>query len=221
MVSCETKWLYLFIIYIRLLDWWQFNERNKLLLTKNVHSFSYFFLINFFFTQDGWNNCIAGGLAGLTIAIEDPTRRRVVTLFAIARAFGGLISTMVVRGKLPQIEYSETALFCLCSSFLLYAVSLQPKLLFTGYYYSVLKWSRDYTDQKLNILFRDTGDKFLTCNEVGLHKDGCMKHAIKDFFYSIPAFAKLYMPIHVAPIIIFRRKLLFQRYVLFILYILT
>jgi hypothetical protein len=88
-------------------------------------------------------------------------RRRVVTLFAIARAFGGLISTMVVRRKLRQIEYSETALFCLCCSFLLYAVSLDPKLLFTGYYYSVLKWSRDYTDKKLNILFRVPGDKFL------------------------------------------------------------
>jgi hypothetical protein len=54
----------------------------------------------------------------------------------------------------------------------------------------------------------------LTCNEVGIHKDGCMKHAIKDFFQSIPAFAKLYFPIHVTPIIIFRRKLLVQRYVL-------
>jgi hypothetical protein len=41
-----------------------------------------------------------------------------------------------------------------------------------------------------------------------------MKHAIKDFFLSIPAFAKLYFPIHVTPIIIFRRKLLVQRYVL-------
>ena len=121
---------------------------------------------------------------------------------------------MVVRRKLRQIEYSETALFCLCCSFLLYAVSLDPKLLFTGYYYSVLKWSRDYTDKKLNILFRVPGDKFLTCNEVGIHKDGCMKHAIKDFFQSIPAFAKLYFPIHVTPIIIFRRKLLVQRYVL-------
>lgn len=161
--------------------------------------------------KDGWNNCIAGGLAGLTIAIEDPTRRRVVTLFAIARAFGGLISTMVVRGKLPQIEYSETALFCLCSSFILYAAILDPKLLFTGYYYSILKWSRDYTEKKLNIVFRVPGDQFLTCKEVGIHQDGCMKHAIKDFFQSIPAFAKLYFPIHVTPIIIFRRKLLVQR----------
>lgn len=121
---------------------------------------------------------------------------------------------MVVRGKLPQIEYSETALFCLCCSFLLYAVVLDPKLLFTGYYYSILKWSRDYTEKKLNIVFRVPGDQFLTCKEVGIHKDGCMKHAIKDFFQSIPAFAKLYFPIHVTPIIIFRRKLLVQRYVL-------
>ena len=153
MVSCETKWLYLFIIYFRLLDWWQFNERNKLLLTKNGHSFSYFFLF-IYFTQDGWNNCIAGGLAGLTIAIEDPTRRRVVTLFAIARAFGGLISTMVVRGKLPQIEYSETALFCLCCSFLLYAVALDPKLLFTGYYPLAKEVAKGYSNATVRPSFR-------------------------------------------------------------------
>ncbi|VDI38316.1 Hypothetical predicted protein [Mytilus galloprovincialis] len=161
--------------------------------------------------KDGWNNCIAGGLAGLTIIIEDPTRRQVVTLFAIARAFGALISTLVVRGKIPYIEYSETLLFCLCCGFLVYAVALNPRLLFTGYYYSVLKWSRDYTDQKLNTLFRNPGEKFLTCSEVGLHKDSCTKHAIKDFFHSIPAFAKLYFPIHLTPVVIFRRKLLLER----------
>lgn len=161
--------------------------------------------------KDGWNNCVAGGLAGLTILIEEPTRRRVICLFAIARAFGALISTLVVREKIPMIPYSETVLFCLCCAFLVYCTALKPQLLFKGYYYSVLKWSRDYTDKKLDVLFRKPSDRFLTCNEVGLHTDSCTKHAMKDFIYSFPAFAKLYLPIHVAPVIIFRRNLLLQR----------
>lgn len=136
-----------------------------------------------------------------------------VTLFAIARAFGALISTLVTRGQIPYIQFSETALFSLCCGFLVYAVALNPQLLYTGYYYSVLKWSRDYTDKKLNVLFRNPGPKFLTCSEVGLHEDSCTRHAFKDFFQSIPAFAKLYFPIHVTPVVIFRRKLLLERWV--------
>lgn len=101
-----------------------------------------------FCTQDGWNNMAAGGLAGLTLCVEDPTRRLVFCLFAISRAIGALISTLVAREKIPEIPYSETAFFCLCCAFLIYCTALNPQLLNSGYYHSVLKWSRDYTDKK-------------------------------------------------------------------------
>ena len=162
--------------------------------------------------QDGWNNTIAGGLAGLAILVEEPTRRRVFCLFAIARAFGALVSTLIARGKLKEIPHSDTMLFCVCCALLVYCTALNPQLLFTGYYYSILKWSRDYTDAKLNTLFRQQGPKFLTCQEVGLHKDDCTRHALKDFVQSFPVFAKLYLPIHVTPILVFRRKLIIERY---------
>ncbi|XP_033741255.1 uncharacterized protein LOC117328034 [Pecten maximus] len=162
-------------------------------------------------SKDGWNNCIAGGLAGLTIGVEDPGRRLVYTLFAVSRAFGALISTLVTREKIPEIPYSETLLFSVCCGFLVHCVALRPDLLHKGYYYSVLKWSRDYNDKTLQKLFRDSGDRFLSCQEAGLHSDSCTKHAFKDMIYSIPSFAKLYLPIHLAPIIIFRHKLVVKR----------
>lgn len=163
------------------------------------------------YVQDGWNNMAAGGLAGLTLCVEDPTRRLVFCLFAISRAIGALISTLVAREKIPEIPYSETAFFCLCCAFLVYCTALNPQLLNSGYYYSVLKWSRDYTDKKLRKLFREPGDRFLTCQEVGLHKDHCFRHAVLDWAKSFPAFAKLYFPIHVAPVFIFRRKILLEQ----------
>ncbi|XP_062617210.1 uncharacterized protein LOC134278915 [Saccostrea cucullata] len=161
--------------------------------------------------KDGWNNMAAGGLAGLTLCIEDPTRRLIFCLFAISRAIGALISTLVAREKIPEIPYSETMSFCCCCAFLVYCTALNPQLLNTGYYFSVLKWSRDYTDKKLRVLFREPGDRFLTCQEAGLHKDQCLRHAIVDWVKSFPAFAKLYFPIHVAPVVVFRRKLLLER----------
>lgn len=153
----------------------------------------------------------AGGLAGLTLCVEDPTRRLIFCLFAISRAIGALISTLVAREKIPEIPYSETVSFCSCCAFLVYCTALNPQLLNTGYYFSVLKWSRDYTDKKLQVLFREPGERFLTCQDVGLHKDNCFRHAVVDWVKSFPAFAKLYFPIHVAPVVIFRRALLLER----------
>lgn len=161
--------------------------------------------------QDGWNHGIAGGLAGLTIVLENPVRRRTLSLFTISRALGALVSTLITRGQIPFIAHGDTLMFCLSCAFLVYCTALRPHLLPKGYYYSVLKWSRDYTDDKLNQLFRIPGEKFLSCNEVGLHTDSCTSHALIDLIQSWPVFAKLYLPIHLAPVLVFRRKLLVNR----------
>ncbi|XP_045198848.2 uncharacterized protein LOC123553172 [Mercenaria mercenaria] len=161
--------------------------------------------------RDDFNSAIAGGVAGLSMVVEDRTRRRIYCLFAIARAVGAMVTTLVKRGLIPAVPYSETALFCSCTSFLVYCTALKPQYLFTGYYRSVLKWSRDYTDKKLNVLFREPGTKFLTCAEAGLHEQSCTYHAFKDFLQSLPPFAKLYLPIHMAPIIFFRYKQFLKR----------
>lgn len=149
------------------------------------------------------------------MVVEDRTRRQIYCLFAIARAVGAMVTTLVKRGVIPAVPHSETALFCSCTSFLVYCTALKPQYLFTGYYRSVLKWSRDYTDQKLKLLFREPGNTFLTCGEAGLHDHNCTYHAFKDFLQSLPPFAKLYLPIHMAPIIFFRYKQFLKRYVNF------
>lgn len=158
------------------------------------------------FYKDDVNSAVAGGIAGLAMVVEDRTRRRLYCLFAIARAIGAIISTFVKRGFLPSVPYSETAMFCSVTSLMIYCAALKPQYLFTGYYRSIMKWSRDYTDAKLTKLFRIPGNEFLTCAEVGLHQDSCTYHAMRDFLQSIPSFAKLYFPIHMAPIIFFQYK---------------
>ena len=164
-----------------------------------------------FVIQDDLNSAVAGGIAGLAMVVEDRTRRQLYCLFAIARAFGAILSTLVKRGLLPSVPYSETALFSALTGFLVYCTSINPQYLFTGYYRSILKWSRDYTDSKLTTLFRDSGSRFLTCAEVGLHQDSCTYHALQDLVLSIPSFAKLYLPIHMAPTIFFNYKLIYRR----------
>jgi len=154
---------------------------------------------------------MAGGIAGLAIVVEDRTRRHIYCVFAIARAFGAIVSTLVKREVVPFIPYSETALFSLCTGFLVYCTALKPQYLLPGYYRSVLKWSRDYTDPKLTKLFREPGASFLTCADVHLHKQSCERHAVMDFWKSFLPFAKLYLPIHLAPIVLMRLRSLKKR----------
>ncbi|ESO84969.1 hypothetical protein LOTGIDRAFT_168227 [Lottia gigantea] len=162
-------------------------------------------------TKDGWNHGIAGGIAGLSIIVEDETRRKVASLFAIARALGAGLTTLVKRGKITRIPYCETWSFCACCAFLVYCTALKPELLSKGYYKSILKWSRDYSDENLTLLFRKPAVEFINCQSAGLHKQSCTHHAVKDFCYSYPAFAKLYLPIHATPMVLFRRKQLYQK----------
>ncbi|KAK6166026.1 hypothetical protein SNE40_022815 [Patella caerulea] len=162
-------------------------------------------------TKDGWNHGLAGGIAGLSIIVENDIRRKAGALFAIARALGSGLTTLVKRGHLTRIPYCETISFCLSCAFLVYCTALEPNLLSKGYYYSILKWSRDYTDANLTLLFRKPAESFISCQAAGLHQESCTNHAFKDFCLSFPAFAKLYLPIHATPMLLFRRKLLFQK----------
>ncbi|XP_071114487.1 transmembrane protein 135-like [Haliotis cracherodii] len=161
--------------------------------------------------NDGWNYGLAGGLAGLTIIVEDHSRRSVVALFAVARALGAGVSTLVTREHVRKVPYSETMAFCLCCGFLVYCTALRPSVLAKGYYHSILKWSRDYTDTKLDLLFRLPSDHFISCQEGGLHAYSCTRHAFWDFLCSLSSFVKLYLPIHVTPIVIFRRHLIVEK----------
>ena len=145
------------------------------------------------------------------MALEAPSRRKTLAFFAAARALGAGATTLVARDLSPSIPHAETVAFCTCCAVLLSCVSLYPELLPPGYYHSVVKWSRDYTDPILTRLFRTPGERFLTCQEGGLHEGTCTSHALEDLLRSLPAFAKLYFPIHLAPVLLVKRHLLKNR----------
>ncbi|GFS17400.1 hypothetical protein ElyMa_001496500 [Elysia marginata] len=161
--------------------------------------------------KDGWNYGIAGGVGGLSIAVLDTSRRQTLAFFTLSRAMGAGISTLVTRGYLRNIPYFEVGVFSACVSLIVYCTALAPHLLNRGYYRSILKWSRDYTDARLTRLFREPGPRFLTCAEVGLHEGSCTAHRLKDLLLSLSGFAKLYLPIHLTPVLIFKRGLLLKR----------
>ncbi|GFN84621.1 mitochondrial import inner membrane translocase subunit tim17/tim22/tim23 family protein isoform 2 [Plakobranchus ocellatus] len=160
---------------------------------------------------DGWNYGLAGGLGGLSVALLDVSRRQTLAFFTLSRALGAAVSTLVTRGHLRNIPYFEVGVFSACVSLIVYCTAMAPQYLNRGYYRSIIKWSRDYTDAKMTRAFRESGPRFLTCAEIGLHEGSCTIHRLKDLLHSLSGFAKLYLPIHVAPILVFKRSLLLKR----------
>ncbi|XP_041354239.1 uncharacterized protein LOC121372054 [Gigantopelta aegis] len=161
--------------------------------------------------QDGWTHSIAGGVASFTVIVENDSRRTFMTFFAIARALGAGLSTLVARETIPAIPFFDIMTFSACGAYIVYSAAVKPSNLSEGYYRSLLKWSRGFTDASLARIYRLPGDRFISCQEAGMHSDTCTKHALKDFFQSLLPFASLYLPIHLTPILVFRRKLLIER----------
>lgn len=161
-------------------------------------------------TQKGWPVVIAGLAAGLTSVIDEPNRRRTLSLFIVARALGALILTLHRRGLLPTVPHFVVLTFGLCQSFIIYSTVHCPVLLPTGYYRSILSWSRYFTDDKLKLFFRNPSTQFLPCN-AGLHSGPCHLFAIRDFFQSLVLYVKIYVSIYSLPLVLFRTKTLLTK----------
>ncbi|RUS78406.1 hypothetical protein EGW08_013820 [Elysia chlorotica] len=170
--------------------------------------------------KDGWNYGVAGGVGGLSVALLDSSRRQTLAFFTLSRALGAGISTLVTRGFLNHIPFFEVGVFSACVSLIVHCTAMAPQYLNRGYYMSIIKWSRDYTDERLTRAFREPGPRFLTCAEIGLHEGSCTKHRVTDLLQSLSGFAKLYLPIHLIPVLIFKRGLLLKR-PFFVLYSLS
>ncbi|KAI8506896.1 hypothetical protein Bbelb_153350 [Branchiostoma belcheri] len=160
--------------------------------------------------KDGSNSTIAGAIAGLTMFIESGKRRRTIALFLLARAANAFFSTLVRRGHVPRVRHCDTAVFCLCTGFIVYAAALDPELLPVGYYRSILRWSRGWTDKGLAHTLRRTGTEFVPC-DLHMHPGSCHAYTLKDTLRSWPSFFKMYLPINLVPVLLFKYKQLLSR----------
>ncbi|RUS78408.1 hypothetical protein EGW08_013822, partial [Elysia chlorotica] len=161
--------------------------------------------------QDGWTFGVAGGIGGLSVALLDSSRRQTLTFFTLSRSMKAVLSTLVTRGYLQDIPFFDVGVFCACESIIVYCTAMAPQYLDPGYYRALLRWTRDLTDEKLTLAFRKPGPRYLNCAETGLHEGSCFQHRVKDLFLSLYGFAKLYLPIHLMPILLYKRALFCKR----------
>ncbi|XP_070574226.1 uncharacterized protein [Ptychodera flava] len=159
----------------------------------------------------GANYVIASAIAALTCLIENAERRSIIAVFLSSRAIGALYNALVKREKIPPIKYDVPIAFGAATSIIVYGLTLNPKVLSDGYYKTALAWSRDYTEEMMDNVFRKPGSFHIPCDPWMHQGRSCLGHGIRELVASWLPYSRVYMPIHVIPFLLFRRKALLKR----------
>eukprot|EP01095_Lingulamoeba_sp_RSL-Kostka_P016708 TRINITY_DN8271_c0_g2_i2.p1 TRINITY_DN8271_c0_g2~~TRINITY_DN8271_c0_g2_i2.p1 ORF type:complete len:220 (+),score=26.56 TRINITY_DN8271_c0_g2_i2:218-877(+) len=84
--------------------------------------------------DDSINSFIAGGIAGLSILLDDDTKRVELSLYLLARVLSSLWNFFVHKHYLPSIPFGSALLFALLCTIIMYTYIHEPELMRKDYY---------------------------------------------------------------------------------------
>mmetsp|Transcript_820 Transcript_820/g.1121 ORF Transcript_820/g.1121 Transcript_820/m.1121 type:complete len:443 (+) Transcript_820:87-1415(+) len=154
---------------------------------------------------------IAGLLASVATVMDSESRRRSLMLLVLVRATNLYVKKLVRIGRLPYWEYCEHFLFGVANTSIMYGFLLEPSMLQKSYYHWILRMG-NVTDEGLEI----TGRQVLRARvEHGIelpfrscqphyHEGPCVRHLTTDWFNGLLRAGKIYLPVHMIPLFIFR-----------------
>ena len=161
---------------------------------------------------------IAGGLAGLSILIDAPTRRLSVSLFLLVRALDAAVKRLVRAGLLPHSKHAVPLLFGIFNMPIMYSFLYKPHLIGEGYYRWILGMGA-MNHEGLHHCLREPRNAwyergelipFRQCQE-GYHPgETCVGHTTTDWAKGLARAAKIYIPVHLVPLLLFKTKRLVQ-----------
>ncbi|XP_077999942.1 uncharacterized protein LOC144452671 [Glandiceps talaboti] len=144
---------------------------------------------------------IAAVIASLTCLIENADRRKTIAVFLLSRAIGAVYNSIMKRKKITPITYDVSLVFSAATAVVIYGVTKEPAILPKGYYSAIKVWSRDYTEDVLETLYRIPGDKHIPCDPILHPGESCIGHGIRELFVGWLPSSKVYIPIHLIPLI--------------------
>lgn len=157
------------------------------------------------------NAFIAGVLASFFLLLDNEKRRRSLSMFLLARAVDLVIKKYVREEKLPYLRYSEQILFGMSNVPIMYGFLIEPSILEASYYNWILRMG-NVTDEQLYLTGRvvrnarlERGEilPFRGCNAYN-HTGPCAQYITMDWVLAFFRAAKIYLPVHLIPIILFR-----------------
>jgi len=167
--------------------------------------------------NDRWNAIVAGLIAGFTLMIDDPERRRIVAIYVFVRAMSVLVKGLSRERVLPYNEHAESILFGLVNMPIMYGFLLEPEILDRGYYRWILGMGA-ITHEGLDVTLRQrfhhhlkTGEwlPFRSC-QPHYHCGSCVGYCTHDWFLGLGRAGKIYAPVHLLPLLIFRYQKLMK-----------
>jgi len=160
-----------------------------------------------------YNALAAGAVAGLALVIDDVERRRMVAMYAFVRAMSVLVKGLSREGVIPYWEHAESAMFGLVNGPIIYAFLLETDLLDPGYYRWILNMGA-VTHDGLGVTLRHRREHFAATGELlpfrtcqpHYHDGSCVGHCTSDWVLGLGRAAKIYAPVHIIPVLLFRYK---------------
>ncbi|DBA03236.1 TPA: hypothetical protein N0F65_011595 [Lagenidium giganteum] len=162
--------------------------------------------------KDATNLAVAGGVSGLALLIDSPSRRSTVAVYILVRMLDVLGRQLTADGVLPKYKYSSECLFALCNAIIMYAVVVDHTLLPKGYYQWILRVGC-MNHEGLEYTFRRSlrGElgpdgkplPFRIC-QPHYHMESCVTHGAKEWVNGLGRSLQIYLPVHFLPALIFR-----------------
>lgn len=163
------------------------------------------------------NAIVAGVVASIAIVLDKKRRRKDIALYLLFRSFDILVK-MCVRFKwLPYISWFEQFLFGVVNVPIMYGAFYEPDLIDNGYYKWILSMG-NLNHKGLEIAIRRRRRQIQATGEMiplipcqpHYHEGPCLDYNSKDWFFGLYRAGKVYLPVHLLPLLIFKHKLLLK-----------
>lgn len=160
------------------------------------------------------NSFFAGLIAGGALLLDEAGQRKTVALYLFSRSLDLVAKRLCRDGVVPHLPWFEAFMFGVSNMPIMYGFLFMPEILVPSYYKWILSMG-NFTDPKglvaTLIERRDAwfkrGEKipFRRCSH-GYHEGPCTPYCIMDWFGGLLRAAKIYLPVHLLPLVLFRYK---------------
>lgn len=170
-------------------------------------------LRRYFKRNDPRFNAIAGFISGLSILLDDPSRRTNVALYCFVRALADLYNNLTYF----NIPNGNIYLFSIIQIPVIYSFIKSPGLLSPSYYRWIQKMG-NINKEKMRLttcsrivdsMHRLPGEKWEPCLFHD-HTPSCTIYNTKDWFLGLGRAARIYMPVHFLPTLLFSPAKIFN-----------
>ena len=158
--------------------------------------------------EDPWNPAISGLLSGLTVVIDDPSRRQMWTIYAFSRALYPAYELLARRQIVPRVKYSAELLYMFVSISVHYAWLSHPECAPVAAFHKLGSAMGNTSIAKLHEYVHVIGSgghgKDL-CNLLHPNSD-CYRSFVERFGRGYVTLSKIYVPLYLLTALVFPRK---------------